>query len=86
MNKKLKAHKIEVEHGERGLQRQWDRFDADTNEKKAYPSPMVAGAQSILISRQRDYIEALEAEIKRLKKTANLDDGYIEFLEAKRED
>jgi hypothetical protein len=43
-------------------------------------------AQQATIDAQAAEIAALKAQIKRMKKTANLDDGYIEFLEAKRED
>jgi cell division protein FtsB len=43
-------------------------------------------AQQATIDAQAAEIAALRAQIKRLKKTADLDDGYIEFLEAKHED
>jgi len=44
-----------------GLNRQWERFDADTREDKVYPSAALFGAASRAVSEQQKLIAELEA-------------------------
>lgn len=59
----LDQHKARVAHARAGVDRHWDKFDADPDEKKAYPNVFMWGAACRLISEQTAYIEALEAAL-----------------------
>jgi hypothetical protein len=55
--------KAKVTHAHAIVDRHWDKFDADPDEKKAYPNVFMWGAACRLISEQKAYIEALEAQL-----------------------